>query len=266
MGTPEAQPPVNPPPPPVDQQPPAQQPPVDQQPPAQQPPVDQQPPAQQPPPAAAGPDIACPADAFFCSGFESGFPAGTANIVGGGQVPDAFALDTSQSNSGAQALLLPPQPNSRFIYRVLAVPVPTQQFWARMFIRTDVAFGSSNSHESLFAPSTGDLTQDNNNEGTRIELSEQFGYMLLNVSDTTPEPAVRRQLAANEWHCVEARYDGDAGEVEIFANGEQFINDSAALFQRDFQTFRLGYMQFNGTVRSVWYDDVILSPNRVGCN
>jgi hypothetical protein len=135
-----------------------------------------------------------------------------------------------------------------------------------MFIRTDVAFGSSNSHEALFAPSTGDLTQDNNNEGTRIELSEQFGYMLLNVSDTTPEPAVRTQLAANEWHCVEARYDGDAGEVEIFANGEQFINDAAPLFQRDFQSFRLGYMQFNGTVRSVWYDDVILSPNRVGCN
>jgi hypothetical protein len=249
---------------------PVEPPPTGQQPPVvTPPPVDNQPPVtpvEPPPPVATGPDIPCPADAFFCSGFENGFPAATRNIIGGGDVPNAFALDTAERNSGAQALLLPAQPTIRFVYRVLAVPVTAQQFWARMFFRTDVAFGSSVVHESIFGASAGDLTQDNNQEGRRIELSEQFEYMLLNVSDTTPEPAVRRQLAANEWHCIEARYDGDAGQVEIFADGEQFINDEGPLFQADFQTFRLGYMQFNGTPRNVWYDDVILSANRVGCN
>jgi len=246
---------------------PSEPPPSDQEPPpVTQPPVTQPPVTQ--PPAPSGPDIPCPADAFFCSGFENGFPDGTNNVLGGTPFANAFVLDTAEKHSGAQSFLVPPT-TERFSYRVLAIPVTTQQFWARTFFRTDVAFGSSNDHESIIAVSTATETQDNNAEGSpgkRVELSEQFRYMLLNISDTTPEPLVRTQLSANEWHCIEARYDGAAGQVEIFADGEQFIDQEGALVQLNIQTFRLGYMQFNGGPRSVWYDDVILSPNRVGCN
>lgn len=248
--------------------PPGETEPVDppEQPPPPPPPVVTPPPP--PPPLPPPPPVfetECPADAFFCTGFENGFPPGTANILGGSPISNAFVLDTVERNSGAQSFHLPAGPNQAFLYRVLAIPVATQQFWVRMFFRSDVAFGSSNSHESIFAPSTGNLTQDNNNE-TRIELSEQFGYMLLNIRDSLREPLVRTRLAANEWHCIEARYDGDAGEVEIFANGDPLIDDQAGLLQLDFQTFRLGYMKFNNTTRAVWFDDVVLATNRIGCN
>lgn len=236
---------------------------------AQPPPVEQPPPVTPPPPPPPPPppvfETECPAGAFFCTGFENGFPPGTANIAGGSAIPNPFVLDTNEVNSGSQSFHLPAGPNQAFLYRVLAIPAPGQQFWVRMFFRTDVAFGSSNSHEAIFGPSTGSLAQDNNNE-TRIELSEQFGYMLLHVRDGLREPAVRTRLAANEWHCLEARYDGDAGEVEIFANGQAFIDDQAALMQHDFQTFRLGYMKFNNTSRAVWFDDVVLAPDRIGCD
>jgi len=222
------------------------------------------PPPVVPPPAPVF-ETACPAGAFFCTGFENGFPAGTANVLGGSEIPNPFALDTTEKNGGAQSYFLPAGPNQSFLYRVLSIPVATQQFWVRMFFRTDVAFGSSTVHESLFGPSTGALTQNNNNE-TRIELSEQFGYMLINVKDATSEPLVRRQLTANAWHCIEARYDGDAGEVEIFADEVQFINEQSPRFQLDFQTFRLGYMKFNGTTRAVRFDDVVLAPDRIGCD
>lgn len=227
------------------------------------PPVVTPPPPPPPPPPVFESD--CPSDAFFCTGFENGFPQGTANILGGSPIANAFVLDTTQRNSGAQSFHLPAGPNQAFLYRVLAIPLTRQQFWVRLFFRTDVAFGSSNSHESIFAPSTGSLAQDNNNE-TRIELSEQFGYMLLNVKDALRDPLVRTRLAANEWHCIEARYDGDGGEVEIFANGAPFIDDQAPLLQLDFQTFRLGYMKFNNTTRAVWFDDVVLATNRIGCD
>jgi hypothetical protein len=221
------------------------------------------------PPPAAGPDIPCPAGAIFCSGFEgTGLPAGTAfqpAYLASNGLNGLVSLDTTQKHSGAQSFLVLPT-SDNFSYRVLAVPVSAQQFWVRMFFRTDVAFGSSNDHESIFAVSEGDVTKDNNNEGRRVELSEQFGYMLLNISDATPEPLVRRQLSANEWHCVEARYDGAAGQVEIFADGEQFINEQSGTVQLNIRSFRLGYMEFHGGARSVWYDDVVIAPNRVGCN
>lgn len=211
-------------------------------------------------------DTECPDGAFFCSGFEqTTFPAGTVNIIGGSQFADAFLLDGTQVNSGSQALFLPLTTQS-FSYRVMAIPVPVQAFWARMFIRFDTVFGDSG-HDALFAVSDSDQTVDNNNE-TRIEFAEQEGTIVLNRStDRITFPISRpATLTANTWHCVEARFDGRAGDVEIFADGQAIISALGnAQFQFNFQTFRIGTLQFHDP-RNVWFDDVVLDTERVGCN
>ena len=246
------------------QEPPAQQPPA-QQPPAQQPPA-QQPPAQQPPTQPAGPDIPCPADAFFCSGFEGAdLPGGTNFVIGGdSSFANQFAIDSSQAHSGQQSFAIP-GPSPGFSYRALAVPAARQEYWARLFVQVSSEFGDDN-HDSLFGASNANLTSDHNNE-TLIELSEQFGYVLLNTDDcalacNTPSPQLK--LSANTWHCLEAHYDANTGHVEVFLEGDRFIDATQAQHQLTLQTFRLGYMRFN-TERSVWYDDVVLAASRVGC-
>ena len=244
--------------------PPAQQPPA-QQPPAQQPPA-QQPPAEQPPAQPAGPDIPCPADAFFCSGFEGAdLPDGTNFVIGGdSSFPNQFAIDSSLAHSGQQSFAIP-GPSPGFSYRALAVPAARQEYWARLFVQVGSEFGDD-THDSLFGASNANLTSDHNNE-TVIELSEQFGYMLLNTDDCTLNcntPSPQLKLTANTWHCLEAHYDANTGHVEVFLEGDRFIDATQPAHQITLQTFRLGYMRFN-TERSVWYDDVVLSASRVGC-
>lgn len=234
-------------------------------PPVEPPPVE--PPPVEPPPEPSEPDIPCPADATFCSGFEgAALPNGTNFVIGGdSSFPSQFAIDTTQAHSGSQSFAIP-GPSPGFSYRVLTIPAPGQDFWARLYVRVGSEFGDGN-HDALFGASNANLTADHNNE-TVIELSEQFGYMLLNTDDcalacNTPDPQLT--LPPNQWHCLEAHYDGNTGHVEIFLEGSPFIDATNPTHQFTFQTFRLGYMRFN-TERSVWYDDVILSRSRVGCD
>jgi hypothetical protein len=227
-------------------------------------PVTPPPGAEQPPPVTPVIDTECPDGAFFCSGFEQAtLPEKT--VFGGGQFPDAFLLDTTQFHSGRQSFFLP-LTNQAFSYRVMAIPVPVQAFWARVFVRFDTLFGDGG-HDALFAVSDSDSSVDNNNE-TRIEFAEQEGTIVLNRStDQITFPIVRpTTLTANTWHCVEARYDGGAGDLEIFADGQAIISRLGnPQFQFRVQTFRIGTLQFHEP-RNVWFDDVVLDTERVGCN
>jgi hypothetical protein len=214
----------------------------------------------------AAPDIPCPAGAFFCSGFEGAdFPAGTRNIIGGSTFADAFALDTAEVHSGQQSFFLP-KTSQAFSYRVMAIPVPVQAFYARIFVRFDSLFGDVD-HDGLFAISSGDLQVDNNNE-TRIEFAEQEGTIVLNRStDVIGFPLVRpTTLPPNVWHCIETRFDGAAGDIEVSANGQSIIREVGLdKYRFTVQTFRIGTLQFHAP-RAVWFDDVVLSPNPIGCN
>jgi hypothetical protein len=63
---------------------------------------------------------------------------------------------------------------------------------------------------------------------------------------------------------MEAHYNGATGDVEIFADGEARIT-ATGYRPLTFQTFRLGYMRYNDD-RTVWFDNVVVAPNRVNCD
>jgi hypothetical protein len=107
------------------------------------------------------------------------------------------------------------------------------------------------------------LTADVNGEAL-VELSEQFEGLLLNTDDAVFRPPVTSTLAPDVWHCMEAHYNGGTGDVEIFADGEARIT-ATAYRPLTFQTFRLGYMRYNDD-RTVWFDNVVVAPNRVNCD
>jgi hypothetical protein len=217
----------------------------------------------QPPPPPAGPDIECPAGATFCSGFEgTAFPAGTQFFAVGGNITPTFEFDDTQAASGNQSLAIPATGSGGFFYRALVVPVPGNEFWVRLQMQVSSTFGDGN-HDSLFGGSTGSLTQDVNNEAL-VEMSEQFDGVLLNTDDAVFRPPALSTISPNTWHCMEGHYNGNNGNVEIFVDGTSVIN-AAGYRTVTYQTFRLGYMRYN-TDRSVWFDDVVVAPARVGCN
>ena len=207
------------------------------------------------------PDIECPTGATFCSGFEgSSFPSGTQFHSVGPSSPNPYQFDTAQFFKGTQSLALP-MGSEGFYYRALAVPIPSENFWVRLYVRVSTVFGD-NGHDSLFGASTGAISADLNNE-TLVEFSEQFDTVLLNTKDQLFQPADSSTLSANAWHCIEAHYDGASGDVQVFADGQEVIN-ATGYARQSFQTFRLGLMQYH-EARAAWFDDVVVAPMRVNC-
>ena len=64
---------------------------------------------------------------------------------------------------------------------------------------------------------------------------------------------------------MEAKFDGATGDVQVFAN-KTLIVDAAAWppAQAAFTTFEFGYATYHSSA-TVWYDDVVVAPTRVGC-
>jgi hypothetical protein len=223
------------------------------------------PPPVTPPPSA--PDIACPAGATFCAGFENDALPNGAIYQGN----PGLEFDDTVSHSGERSAVF--EPVDGFNIRAVVTPIPGQAFWVRLFIQTSTTFGD-NDHDSLFVASTANFQQDNNAENGP-EFSEQGNQILINANDQLFNAAGAGfpsngqggpQLTPNVWHCVEAFYDGGSGNVQFFNDGQQII--SAPGFSRlTYASFRFGYLQFPGHApRVVWYDDVVVAANRVGCN
>ncbi len=224
---------------------------------------DPAPPVQQLPPAT--PDIPCPAGATFCSGFESDLlPEG---VIYQSQPAVDLEFDTTVRRGGARSLRVVSA--GGFNIRQVVVPIPGQSFWVRLFVQTSDVFGDNN-HDSLFVASTASTSQDNNAENGP-EFSEQGNQIVLNANDSLFSAAgpgfpqgTGPQLSPNTWHCEEAFYDGATGDTQIFSDGVQLI-DAAGFTPLTYQTFRFGYIGFN-TVRTVWFDDVVVAPDRIGCD
>lgn len=66
--------------------------------------------------------------------------------------------------------------------------------------------------------------------------------------------------------CLEAKFDGAAGDVQVFADNTQIIDATAwPPAKAAFNTFEFGFATYHGPGRNIWYDDVVVAPTRVGC-
>lgn len=180
-----------------------------------------------------------------------------------------FEVDTSQKYSGNSSLRVKRVGEGVGNYKMLAVPSGGATFWARFYIRSDKDLGV-NEHNALTFASTSD---DTNSGG--VEFAEDVG-LSFNTSDKVRWPEgygrltsgamMPYTLPANEWHCIELSFDGPGRVQQLYVEGELLINATgypeAAM---TFTTFKFGYSAVHGTARSLWYDDLVVAPSRIGC-
>lgn len=222
---------------------------------------------------------ACPADATFCSGFETpGMPTGStykANAAPGDWTRD-FALDTTMHNSGSASLRVKSsdEAGTSGAYKMLAVPAPSSgKFWVRFYIRSELDIGGVD--HNAFVEAAG---SDDPNEAVVLELAEDVGLAFNSHDDDRWPTGFGRltgggtmpfTLPLGTWHCVELSFDSTAREQLLFAKGTQQIDATnypvAAQVTKPFTTFRFGFNQLHGPARVVWYDDVTVGPTRSPC-
>jgi hypothetical protein len=211
---------------------------------------------------------ACPSNAIFCTGFEeSGIPAGMSYqpAYKAADWSNHMAIQSSVTNSGSSALEVK---NTGEYWAMLSLPVATSTFWVRVYMRSSEDWGQEG-HNSFLMAMTGN---GDFNGGDNVEVSEQFCQPVFNLHDdvvvsTGGTPACGTgvgPLAKNTWRCVEALFDGAAGTYQVYADN-QLILDKTGWNQLAFATFSIGYVNFHGPQRTMWYDDLAVAPARVGC-
>ncbi|MBC8132063.1 MAG: hypothetical protein H7X95_03705 [Deltaproteobacteria bacterium] len=217
---------------------------------------------------------ACPANATFCSSFEGGatLPPGAVYKVNAapGDWSRDFALDSTVSKSGRTSLRIKNSADagtSGSAYRMLAVPAPMAVFWVRFYIQSDIPLGGQH---NPFAAASG---SDNPNDPVIMEFAEDVG-IAFNYRDSVVRPDGYSFtnpfiLPKDTWHCVEVSFDSQTRNQKLFINNVPLINvtnfPAVSLASTPFQVFKFGFNELHGPARKLWYDDVVVAPQRIPC-
>lgn len=110
---------------------------------------------------------------------------------------------------------------------------------------------------------------DGPGEVTRFSNNFTTGGNPLNVAGTT--------FDADTWTCVEALFDGGHNEFRLWIGGNEVSNmhvtDFAArptdaprtMWAPSFKFLKIGAQNYSGDIGQVWYDDVIVGSEPIGC-
>jgi hypothetical protein len=186
-----------------------------------------------------------------------------------------YALDPAMHNTGKASLRVKASTESGTSgssYKMLAAPAATA-FWARFYILSELDIGGLD--HNAFAAASG---SDDPNDGVSVELAEDVG-IAFNSKDDVRWPAGYGRtmtggtnpysLPKNTWHCIELAYDGPGKVQKLYVDKSLQINatsyPSTLATAATFKVFKFGFMEFHGPPRKVWFDDIVVSPDRTPC-
>jgi hypothetical protein len=213
---------------------------------------------------AGGP---CGTGSIFCSDFEAAaipekmvfFP----EYLRAGQ--KLITLDTAVFHGGKQALKVDGSGSSQ----MLAVTVPSK-FWGRVYLRSDN--DSQEAHVTYVNAGTGN---GDPNDGTYIRIGEHSCQLELNRNTDDKELLSNGgqymcqggvKVLKDTWYCLEFYFDGPGQETRVFVDGTEVTAlHTTDWGTYDYKLFKLGYENYGGTARTIWYDDLALATEQVHC-
>ncbi|WP_193790791.1 hypothetical protein [Sorangium cellulosum] len=204
---------------------------------------------------------------IFCSDFEGGslpseiqfFPDYLRPRMG------EFVTLDSTGHSGTRSVKV----SGTDFSQMLGVAVPSN-FWGRIYLKsaTDIQMG----HNTYVAAVDGNGDPNN---GEQIRIGEHQCQLELNRKSDDKEMLSNGgmymcsggvKLVANTWYCLEFHYDGPGRSVSVFVDGAEVnamhVTDWGPY---DYKLFKFGFEKYHGGAKTMWYDDLALHSERVGC-
>ena len=176
-----------------------------------------------------------------------------------------IALDTSVFHGGKQSLKV----TGTDFSQMLGVTVPSK-FWGRVYLRSDTDIQQG--HNTYVAAGTG---SGDPNEGTYIRIGEHQCQLELNRNTDDKELLSNGgqymceggvKLLKDTWYCLEFYYDGPGQETRVFVDSTEVTalhtTDWGAL---DYKIFKLGFEKYHGAAKTLWYDDLAIASQQLGC-
>jgi hypothetical protein len=234
-----------------------------------------------------GPD---PATILFAEDFEAtatdAVPAGFSSFVAyevdrnNEKGRAAYALvDDTKPRSGKHALHVKSDGQPAMITR--ALPEDTHALFVRVWVHLTGSLGQApgRNHETLLG-----VRKSVGGAHDEVRFGEIKGVIGVNeVPSDNISPKMDLwgkgpSIAGGDWHCIEVAFRADLPqhEVRAFRDGVEIfsVNDpsqwqngplSPTFLDGKFVEFILGWQSFSNYANEIWFDDLVVATERVGC-
>lgn len=213
----------------------------------------------------------------FCDSFEADTPGAppapwTTTQTTAGQVSvDA----TNPAASGARSIHVAPTDNDYDTFLNLhapsVLPVAGNKLYVRFYIR--LAAGMTAKHNTLVrgdlfaAPGTGNnllFGEDNQmifesiTGDAQAAMSNQSYYNDGKIGPSAP---------AGVWTCIELLLDHAAPAIDVWVNDVEVPDLHQTAWKIDaYDYLRFGFEKYGGPASDIWYDDIAIGTQKLGCN
>jgi hypothetical protein len=159
---------------------------------------------------------------------------------------------------------------------------------ARFYVR----FGTTlpTGHSGIFSTDPSKLDMYTDQPQLRFGVQDSVFHWntntdAANIPDVSPQgDALSFKPAINTWYCIELTMNSSNGHLNVSIDGadqagltedgvatanidQSWVASSASIaVYNAFAEFNIGWVPFNGGSETLWFDDVALSANPIGCN
>jgi len=206
---------------------------------------------------------------IFCDSFEAAAAGSTPSaapwstqIIGAGTV----TIDGAQSTPGGQrSVHMSGGSNDYDTLLVLRsasiLPTAGGRFYVRFFARFNRALATGH-NTFLLADVFARQGQGNN-----FRFGEDGGFLeYTTLGDSNAGHAAGVPIAPATWTCIEILLDHVKPEIDVWVNGAEIADMHHTNYPLDdYDNLRFGFEKYAGPALDVWYDDIAVGTERIGC-
>jgi hypothetical protein len=194
-----------------------------------------------------------------------------------------LAVDDSQAHTGTHSVRVNGGGgycDHIFFANAAAVASVGKEIYVRFFVRLNAALDSS--HVTFMS------MLDQNDSGNYLRMGGQDGILMYNrQSDDATLPTMSPtgvsdsvMPAMQTWVCVESHIDETLGTIDTWVDGNEIpglVEDGTAVpdistqwlakgaWKPSLQNVRFGWESYSGETMTLWFDDVAVAAQRIGC-
>jgi hypothetical protein len=158
------------------------------------------------------------------------------------------------------------------VYHDAAVlPQASGKFFFRAFARFNAALTSGHNTfviaDTFAAPGAGNTTRvgEMNSMLMMTVGGDAHGYLSNQNYYNDMKPGV--QFAVQAYTCLEMLFDAPHTEIDVWVDGKEVPDLHVTnLAHENYDALRFGFEQYAGPVSDIWYDDIAVGAQQVGCN
>ena len=211
-----------------------------------------------------------------CQEFET-FAAGplpssgiwSAQVNGEGTV---LIDDSTPAHSGRHSLRVHGAGFSTFavFHDASVLPSADQRFYLRAFVRLAEAMSAGHNTfviaDQFAKPGEGNAARIGEMNAMLMMTVGGDSHGALSHDNYYSDHMLGVQFAPNRWTCLELLFDAAHPEIDVWVDGVNVPDMHKTTWPVDnYDALRFGFEKYAGPVSDVWYDDVAVGSERIGC-